>query len=67
MTNLAWTPDEKQILLAEVNRGQNHYDLNTYNRETGEKIQTLWQESNDRWVEPETAAIFIPNKNNEFI
>lgn len=67
LTNLAWTPDEKQILLAEVNRGQNHYDLNTYNRETGEKVQTLWQESNDRWVEPETAAIFIPNKNNEFI
>ena len=67
LTNLAWTPDEKQILLAEVNRGQNHYDLNTYNRETGEKAQTLWQESNSRWVEPETAAIFIPNKPNEFI
>ena len=67
LTNLAWTPDEKQILLAEVNRGQNHCDLNTYNRETGEKNQTLWKESNSKWVEPETAAIFIPNHPNEFI
>ena len=67
LTNLAWTPDEKQILLAEVKRSQDHYDLNTYSRETGEKIQTLWKESNPKWVEPETPALFIPNRNNEFV
>ena len=67
LTNLAWTPDEKQILLAEVKRSQNHYDLNSYSRETGEKIQTLWKESNPKWVEPETPALFIPNRNNEFV
>ena len=67
LTNLAWTPDEKQILLAEVKRSQNHYDLNSYSRETGEKIQTLWKESNPKWVEPETPALFIPNRDNEFV
>lgn len=67
LTNLAWTPDEKQILLAEVKRSQDHYDLNAYSRETGEKLQTLWKESNPKWVEPEKPAIFIPKRDNEFI
>ena len=67
LTNLAWSPDENQLLLAEVKRSQDHYDLNSYDRASGQKIQTLWKESNPKWVEPENAAIFLPNKPQEFI
>jgi len=67
LTNLSWTPDEKQLLVAEVNRGQNHYDLNLYNIKNGKKVRRLLKESNDRWVEPENDAVFLPNSKTEFL
>ena len=37
ITNLSWSPDEKYVFVAEVNRGQNHYAFNSYNVKTGKK------------------------------
>lgn len=67
LTNLSWTPDGKYLLVAEVNRAQNHYDYNMYNASTGQKVRTLFSESNERWVEPENDAVFLPNSTTEFI
>ena len=66
-TNLTWGPNEKYIYLAEVNRDQNHMWFNQYNAETGDFVHTLFEETNDKWVEPEHPAFFIPNHDNEFI
>ncbi|MFK8282269.1 S9 family peptidase [Capnocytophaga cynodegmi] len=67
LTNLSWSPDEKYILIAEINRDQNHYWLNRYDASTGKKINTLFEEKNNKWVEPEYPATFLPNKNDEFL
>lgn len=67
LTNLSWSPDEKYLLVAEVNRAQNHYALNTYKVKNGEKAKTILEERNDRWVEPENDAIFLPNSNTDFL
>ena len=67
LTNLSWSPDEKYVLVAEVNRAQNHYALNTYKISNGEKAKTILEESNDRWVEPENEALFLPNNNKDFL
>ena len=67
LTNLVFTPDDKYVLLAEVNRGQNHMWLNLYEAETGKFIRTLFEESNDKWVEPEHPAFFPSKKSNNFI
>lgn len=67
LTNLSWTPDEKQVLVAEVNRGQNHIWYNRYDVATGEKINTIFEEQNDRWVEPEHDAVFLPNSSTDFL
>lgn len=67
LTNLSWSPDEKYILVAEINRGQNHYSFNAYDPNTGKKVRTLFEESNDRWVEPENDAVFLPNNKKDFI
>jgi dipeptidyl-peptidase-4 len=65
LTNLAWTPDENFILIAEVNRDQNHYWLNQYDAKTGNFVRTILEEANDKWVEPEHPAFFPnPNSNN---
>ena len=53
LTNVSWSSDGKYVLVAEVNRGQNHMKLNKYDGVTGNLIKTLFEEKNDKWVEPE--------------
>jgi dipeptidyl-peptidase-4 len=67
LTNLSWSPDEKYVLLAEVNRKQNHMWFNYYDAVTGKKVKTIFEETNDKWVEPETPALFLPKSNSQFL
>lgn len=67
LTNLSWSPDEKYIFLAEVNRDQNHMWFTMYDVASGKKVKTLFEEKNDKWVEPEHTAVFLPNSNTEFL
>jgi len=67
LTNLSWTKDNKYVVVAEVNRGQNHMWLNVYNAANGEFVRTLFEEENDKWIEPEHPAYFLDGKNNEFV
>ena len=67
LTNLSWTPDEKYVLVAEINRGQNHVWYNKYSVATGKKVNTLFEEMNDKWTEPEHDAVFLPNSTTNFL
>jgi dipeptidyl-peptidase 4 len=67
LTNLSWTPDEKYVLVAEINRDQNHVWYNRYSIETGKKVNTLFEETSDKWTEPEFDAVFIPNSSTNFL
>lgn len=62
LTNVGWSPDEKFVFVAVVNRGQNHMKLNKYDVATGKLIKTLFEEKNDKWVEPETPPYFLTNR-----
>tara|TARA_R110001583_G_scaffold412_2_gene3820 strand:+ start:60149 stop:62275 length:2127 start_codon:yes stop_codon:yes gene_type:complete len=67
LTNLSWTPDEKYLLVAEINSDQNHVWYNRYTVETGKKVNTLFEETSEQWTEPEFDAVFLPNSNTNFI
>ncbi|AKQ44845.1 prolyl tripeptidyl peptidase [Rufibacter radiotolerans] len=67
LTNLTWSPDEKSIYLAVVNRAQNHMWLNQYDASTGAFIKTLFEEKDDKWIEPERGMYFVPGKPNQFV
>ena len=67
LTNVSWTPDEQFLLVAELNRGQNHLWLNLYNAKTGTFVKTLFEETNDKWVEPEHPAFFPNPLSNNFV
>jgi len=67
LTNLCFTPDNKFILVAEVNRNQNHMWLNVYDIQTGQFVRTLLEEQNDKWVEPEHSAFFPDKTSNNFV
>ncbi|MBP6090908.1 MAG: S9 family peptidase [Crocinitomicaceae bacterium] len=67
LTNVVFTPDNKFVLIAELNRDQNHYYLNVYDVETGAFVKTLVEEQNEKWVEPEFPAFFPSEASNNFI
>ncbi len=67
LTCVSWRPDGKQIFIAELNRKQNYMELNAYDTQTGEYIETLFTESSDKYVEPEDALTFLPGSNDKFI
>lgn len=67
LTNLSWTPDNKYVLIAEVNRGQNHMWLNLYDAMTGKFVRTLFEETSTTWVEPEHPAFFPQTTSNNFV
>jgi dipeptidyl-peptidase-4 len=67
LTNLSWSPDNLFVFVAEINRDQNHLWFNMYDVSRGKKVKTIFEEKNDKWVEPEHEAIFLPNNTSEFL
>lgn len=66
LTNIAWSPDEKYIYIAKINREQNHMWLEQYDAATGDFVKTLFEETNPRYVEPCDPMIFTP-KGDQFL
>ncbi|HOE39818.1 MAG TPA: DPP IV N-terminal domain-containing protein [Bacteroidales bacterium] len=67
LTNIAWSPDEKHIYIAVLNRGQNHMKLNKYDIETGKFVKTLFEEKHEKYVEPLHPMVFLPKDPSKFI
>jgi dipeptidyl-peptidase-4 len=67
LTNIAWSPDEKTIYIAIINRAQNEMKLNAYNAQTGDFIKTLFEEKDEHYIEPQNAMLFVKNNPSQFI
>ncbi|MBS1615594.1 MAG: DPP IV N-terminal domain-containing protein [Bacteroidetes bacterium] len=67
LTCVTWSPDERYIYIAILNRDQNHLWLNQYDAQTGKKVKTLLQEQDDKYVEPQHPLAFLPGSNTKFI
>lgn len=67
LTAISWDPSEKYVYIGVLNRDQNHLKLNQYDVQTGAFIKTLFEEKNDRWVEPEHPLWFLKKNPTRFI
>lgn len=67
LTNVSWSPDEKNIYIAILNRGQNHMMLNEYDVTTGNFVHTLLEEKDEKYVEPLHPMLFLKNNPNQFV
>ena len=67
LTNIAWSPDDKFIYIAVLNRGQNDMKLNQYDAVSGNFIKTIFEEKDERYVEPLVPMLFLKNNLNQFI
>ncbi len=66
LTNIVWSPDEKFVFIAKVNREQNHMWLEQYDAVSGKLVKVLFEETNPRYVEPCEPMIFTP-KGDQFL
>lgn len=67
LTNVTWSPDEKSIYIAVLNREQNHMKLNQYDVASGNFVKTLFEEKNEKYVEPEHGLFFLPKDSGKFL
>ncbi len=67
LTNIAWSPDDKYVFIAVLNREQNHMWLNEYEAATGNFLKTLFEEKDDKYVEPLVPMLFVKNNPTQFI
>lgn len=62
LTNIQWSPTEKQIYIAVLNREQNHMKLNEYDVVSGNFNKTLFEEKDEKYTEPLTPMGFVKNE-----
>jgi dipeptidyl-peptidase-4 len=67
LTNIAWSPDDKSVFIAVLNRAQNEMKLNQYAASTGAFIKTLFEEKDEKYVEPLVPMLFVKNNPSQFI
>ncbi len=67
LTCISWSPDEKHVFIALLNRDQNHLLLNMYDAGTGKLVRTVFEEKDEKYVEPEHELLFLPGSNDEFL
>ena len=67
LTSVTWSPDSQSIFVVVLNRGQNHMKLNQYDAETGNLVKTLFEEKDEKYVEPQHPLTFLPGSNKDFI
>ncbi|MFZ1528031.1 MAG: alpha/beta fold hydrolase [Ferruginibacter sp.] len=67
LTNIAWSPDDKYIFIAVLNREQNHMRLNQYDATTGDLVKTLFEEKDEKYTEPLNPVLFVKNKPSQFL
>ena len=66
-TNIAWSPDESTVFMIELNRDQNRSQLVRYNANTGKKETVLFDETDEKYVEPMFPIQFLPWDSSKFI
>ena len=66
-SNISWSPDGNTIYLFELNRDQNDCRLVSYDAVTGLRLQELYRETSDKYVEPQTPIQFLPWDDTKFI
>ena len=67
ITSVSWDPSSAFIYAGILNRDQNHLEMNKYDAKSGKLIKTLFEEKNERYVEPMGGLIFLENDATKFI
>ena len=67
LTAITWNNDNEKVYIGILNRGQDTLCFNEYNAMNGKFIKTIFQDTDEQYVEPQGPAHFLPGSTNEFL
>jgi dipeptidyl-peptidase-4 len=67
LINPEWSPDDAQLLIGVLNRDQNFLKMNLYETVSGSFQQTLFEERDEKYVQPLHPPLFVPGKPDHFV
>ncbi len=67
LTNISWAPDSKHVQLILLDRATNHFRVLRYDGITGKLTRMLFEEHNDKWLEPEHPLTFLKTQPTRYI
>lgn len=67
LTNISWSADSKFVHIILLNRATNHFNVVRYEAASGKAVGTLFDEHDDKWLEPEHPLTFLKNTPGRFI
>ena len=67
LTNITWNPAGDKIYIQVLDRNQKNMNLNVYSAIDGSFIQTLFSDSDNRYIEPQYPLYFIESNPEQFI
>lgn len=67
LTNVQWNAKGDKVYIAVLNREQNHMKFNCYDATSGDLLSTLFEETDEQYVEPLNPPIFLVDNSGRFI
>lgn len=67
LTNISWDPDNRHVQIILLDRRTDHFSVNRYDASTGQLVRTLFEERNDKWLEPEHPLTFLKKTPTRYI
>ena len=67
LTAITWNNDNKKIYIGVLNREQNHLKFNEYDAQTVDFVKTIFEDTDEQYVEPQGPAYFLPGSDHEFL
>lgn len=67
LTSVCWSPDSKTIFSGILNRDQNHLVMSAFDIVSGDRTKILFEEKDQKYVEPMNAMVFLPDGSYNFL
>jgi dipeptidyl-peptidase-4 len=67
LTNISWGAAGNYVYIQVLNRETTHMKLNKYEASTGKFVKTLFEEKDERWVEPQHKLSFLKKNPDQFL
>lgn len=67
LTNISWSADERYVHVAHLDRATENLKLVRYDARTGLPMETLLEEKDEVYLEPEHPALFLKSKPSRYL
>lgn len=67
LTNISWDPDNEHVQIIVLDRATDHFRVERFDAATGKAERTLFEERNDKWLEPEHPLTFLKTQPTRYI